>query len=307
MNGINKTALALILGGALCATASPVRADRWYHSKGAWTTYGFAAGVVTGSLISDHHNRRPRYEPPRHYKPHHYRPRTTYRPPRAVYCPPPRRPTVVYESSPVVYRYSEPVVYRTEPQVVYRSEPNVVVVDSQPQPYQSYREESVWPFYRKVESEVIPTLPAPTGNSQAVSIADRYRTQSVAQAPAQNNQSPLVNITINSDKVDVQTGDQAVEEKTPETTTTGTSNVTTTRSNQAGLVRVTYSNRAGGQAVLPAAQMEENARMARDLGASRTETPSPTNGRHVDVSTTTSGVSQVRTVPSNASHGGAWY
>ncbi len=123
-----QAAVAGILCAGILMMGSTAHADRWYHSKGAWATYGFLAGA----LLTDwsHHD--------------------------ACYPAPAPRPRV--------YR-----PYRAEP-VYYPA--HRVSDDS----YYRYKQTTVFPFYNKVDVEVIPALPPlPEGRGQTVSLADRER------------------------------------------------------------------------------------------------------------------------------------
>ncbi|MBX3729691.1 MAG: hypothetical protein KF858_10945 [Candidatus Sumerlaeia bacterium] len=304
MNGPKKTALALLFGGALCAVAAPAHADRWYNSRAAWGVYGFGAGVVTGSILTDYHYRhhRPVYRP--HYPAYTYCPpprRVYYAPPPVVYCPPPRvvyaPPVYHYPPTTVIYYNNEATTqYRSEPVASYRDESRVVYYEPAPQPYTSYREERVWPFYRKVEAETIPQLSQPQGRPAAVSLADRYKAAKAAPAPraAEN-----VNITIHSDKLNIESKSSDAKPADVQEDTR-----LTPSSNQAGLVRVAYSNRAGGHTAASLAVVSAPANIADE----------PASGiRYVDHRTTTAAPAPSRTaLPSNVSHTstasqGVWY
>jgi hypothetical protein len=299
MNGPKKTALALLLGGALCAVAAPAHADRWYNSRAAWGIYGFGAGVVTGSILTDYHYRhRPVYPAYVYCPPPRY---VYYTPPPVVYCPPPRvvyaPPVYHYPPTTVIYYNNEATTqYRTEA-VSYRDNSRVTYSEPAPQPYTSYREERVWPFYRKVEAETIPQLSQPQGRPAAVSLADRYKAAQAAPAPraAEN-----VNITIHSDKLNIEskTNDSKPAEVQEDTRLTPSSN-------QAGIMRVAYSNRAGGHSAAPLGIVSAPVAPHNDEPAAGV--------RYVDHRTTsTAPVPSRAAMPSNVSHTstasqGVWY
>lgn len=172
MFSTKKLAIALTAVLALGAFGvQPVQADEWYNGKPAWAVYGLGAGLAVGHLATRHH-----YENDRDYRHHrrdnHYRDYRRY-----------DRDYDRYDH----YAYDRRPYYRTP-------SPDAYGYFGDQDGYYTYDEKRVWPFYKRIQAEFIPSLPAPPAAApQAVSLAER----SSEDAPA-----PVV-ININADNVSV--------------------------------------------------------------------------------------------------------